>query len=464
MKKQLSLIIAFTLFALTSASYAQYTVMHNFDGSTTEGEFPTGSLINVGGELYGMTFNSATGLGSSLFKINPNGTGFTRVIGFGFDSDGLGPHGSLAYDGTFLYGMTNQGGNNNKGILFKVKPDGTAYLKLHDFDGALSGSYPTGDLFIDGNYLYGMTPSDGVNGYGTIFKIMNDGTGFLKLRDFASATDGGNPNGSFISDGTYLYGMTYAGGANGGGTIFKVMEDGSGFTVIHNLSSTVDGRYPTGSLMYDGTYMYGMTQYGGSSNFGTIFKIMPDGTNFTTLLSFNGTNGKKPYGNVITDGTLLYGMTNNGGTSGPGGTLFSIYPDGSGFTELYDFYNLGAYYPQGSPLLVGGSLYGMIEQGGSFSKGVIFAAGISTGITEKVAADAPEFSPNPFSSSLTIKFNAEQNNTSIKITDLLGNEIKTISFSGKSLLLEKGEMCAGIYFVQITDNKNKVFNKKVVIQ
>ena len=72
--------------------------------------------------------------------------------------------------------------------------------------------------------------------------------------------------------------------------------------------------------------------------------------------------------------------------------------------------------------------------------------------------------PNPFSSQTTISFSAEQKNISIKIIDLLGKEIKNISFSGKQLRIEKEDMVAGIYFVQITDADKNVMNKKIVIQ
>ncbi len=72
--------------------------------------------------------------------------------------------------------------------------------------------------------------------------------------------------------------------------------------------------------------------------------------------------------------------------------------------------------------------------------------------------------PNPFTSLTTITFSDEQKNTTIKITDLLGKEIKTINFTGRQLLIEKGEMKAGIYFVQTTDEKKNVTNKKIIIQ
>jgi len=72
--------------------------------------------------------------------------------------------------------------------------------------------------------------------------------------------------------------------------------------------------------------------------------------------------------------------------------------------------------------------------------------------------------PNPFSFQTTISFSEEQKNISIKTIDLLGKEIKNISFSGKQLTLEKEDMVAGIYFVQITDANKNVVNKKIVVQ
>src|SRR5207249_1166080 len=89
--------------------------------------------------------------------------------------------------------------------------------------------------------------------------------------------------GSLISDNTaFLFGMSFYGGSNNYGTIFKMMPDGSGFTTLHNFSVT-DG-YPTGSLIYDGTFLYGMTTKGGSMGNGIIFKILPDGNSYTKLL------------------------------------------------------------------------------------------------------------------------------------------------------------------------------------
>ena len=107
--------------------------------------------------------------------------------------------------------MTEYGGSNDLGTIFKIKPDGTGYTKLLDFTNA-NGSYPWGSLISDGTFLYGMTLSGGTWDFGTIFKIKPDGTGYVKLLDFEGTSKGSNPLGDLISDGTFLYGMTSSGG------------------------------------------------------------------------------------------------------------------------------------------------------------------------------------------------------------------------------------------------------------
>jgi hypothetical protein len=72
--------------------------------------------------------------------------------------------------------------------------------------------------------------------------------------------------------------------------------------------------------------------------------------------------------------------------------------------------------------------------------------------------------PNPFSSQTTISFAETQTNTTVNIMDVLGNIVKTLSFSGKQLTIERGELNTGVYFVQITDSNKSTINKKIIIQ
>ncbi len=87
----------------------------------------------------------------------------------------------------------------------------------------------------------------------------------------------------------------------------------------------------------------------------------------------------------------------------------------------------------------------------------------STGVEELQYLSSISIYPNPFTSQTTISFTQDQKNTTVKILDVIGKEMKAINFTGKELVIEKGEMSAGIYFIQIT-NGNSVVNKKVVLQ
>ncbi len=47
---------------------------------------------------------------------------------------------------------------------------------------------------------------------------------------------------------------------------------------------------------------------------------------------------------------------------------------------------------------------------------------------------------------------------------MLGNEVRSIHLSGKEVILEKGEMCPGMYLMRICDEKKNTVIKKIIIQ
>ena len=348
-------------------------ILLNFDGTTT-GSLPRGPLISDGTFLYGVTTVGGAYHYGTIFKIKPDGTGYVTLFDFNYlDSAGYSPNGSLIYDGTSLFGMTEYGGAHSKGIIYKINTDGTGYSVLLDFDGITTGSYPyTSSLISDGTFLYGMTTNGGSNNMGTIIKIKPDGTAFTKLLDLDDSITGSNPRGSLISDGTFLYGMTTGGGANDFGTIIKIKPDGTAFTKLLDFDDTVTGKNPSGSLILDGSFLYGMTNFGGAYAGGTIFKIKSNGEEYSTILDLRDTTGKNPLGSLISDGTFLYGATPQGGAANYG-TVFKIQTDGTTYTKLLDFDDpvVGG-QPNGSLISDGTFLYGMTETGGTNYKGIIF--------------------------------------------------------------------------------------------
>ena len=63
--------------------------------------------------------------------------------------------------------------------------------------------------------------------------------------------------------------------------------------------------------------LYGTARDGGSTGYGTVFKLNPDGTGFTVLHEFDGTTGANPYAGLVqgADGAL-YGTAPSGGNGG----------------------------------------------------------------------------------------------------------------------------------------------------
>ena len=247
------------------------------------------------------------------------------------------------------------------------------------------------------------------------------------------------------------------------GTFLKILPSGTGYVKLLNFDSITNGRTPMGSVISDGTYLYGMTSGSGtksSNSFGTIFKIKPDGTSYSRLLEFDGAaKGRYPYGSLVSDGTYLYGMTYNGGIDNFG-TLFKIMPDGTGFAKLMDFSVTNGQIPWGSLITVGTSLYGMTAGGGTALSGVLFKYGISTLSTTKNQL-TKEFKiyPNPSNGNFNIEINENLMGAKATIYNLLGQKIKNFDLKATttSQYLNKG-----IYLLEIEKGIAKTTEKLVV--
>lgn len=158
--------------------------------------------------------------------------------------------------------------------------------------------------------------------------------------------------------------------------------------ILHSFAGgATDGSAPISGLVKVDKLYYGTTGSGGAYGKGTVFSIAPDGTGFTVLYSFQGKEDGRGSmaGLSALDGTL-YGTTEVGGKNGHG-TVFSITPGGS-FTTLYSFRggtSDGA-KPMAALTNVNGTLYGTTPEGGvgggCVNCGTLFS--ISTSGVEKV--------------------------------------------------------------------------------
>jgi uncharacterized protein (TIGR03437 family) len=388
------------------------TTVVTFNG--TNGDEPQSSLVqDSDGNFYGTTAVGGAYSVGTVFKLTPSGT-LTTLYSFCHQYapcvDGAILYAGLirASDGNF-YGTTNQGGaNSNAGTVFKISPGGTLttlYRFCSQGSPCADGASPFAGLIqaTDGNF-YGTT-AVGANGGGTVFKITPGGT-LTTLYSFCShvgCADGEWPKAGLIqaSDGSF-YGTTNQGGANGGGTVFKITPGGT-LTTLYSFCSQAgctDGAAPLAGLIQasDGNF-YGTTSSGGAIALsaiptGTVFKITPGGT-LTTLYCFCSqagcADGEAPVAALVqaSDGNL-YGTTEAGGANGgallpesPGyGTVFKITSGGT-LTTLYSFCSLAG-CADGEELLAGliqatdGNLYGTTVFGGAVN-GAVCVGGYGCG-------------------------------------------------------------------------------------
>ncbi len=354
-----------TVFKCTPAG--MYTVLYSFDGEPppqSQGASPVAPLVQgADGNFYGTTSMGGSDPASgTVFKITPAGT-LTILSSFSDSNGGMPLAGLIAgSDGNF-YGTTSSNGGST---VFEVTPGGTL-TTLHTFSGS-DGDDPRAALVLgsDGNF-YGTTFAGGSVGVGTVFTLSAAGQ-FASIHSFSYSNDGANPSGPLLpaSDG-YLYGVTTNGGRANKGTVYKVNRDGTQ-TVLAAFTGD-NGAQPNGALVQgaDGN-IYGVTASGGASNDGTVFRMTPTGV-LTTMHAFSrAVDGSLPNGGLLlaSDGDF-YGVTNDGGASDEG-TVFKIDVAGS-LTVLHAFTFVGddGSAPVG-PLVEGsdGNFYGSALSGEDF--------------------------------------------------------------------------------------------------
>jgi uncharacterized repeat protein (TIGR03803 family) len=347
-----------TLYSFCAVNVANYPC--------ADGQSPVGLTQGTDGYFYGTTYAGGTVVAAgvvhpgegTIFKMSS--TGSLETVAVFCDSanylycpqnagqgaaGGDYPRSGLiqAADGNF-YGTTSVGGNPYGGgyggtvYQFSTSNGMSTVVALPTPDGSSwpDGSNPWGNVVqgADGNF-YGTTSQgteSGTTAYGTVFKVTPSGTLTL-LYIFCSlngCADGANPYAGPVegSDGNF-YGTTYSGGANNGGTVFKITPDGTLTTLYAFCSqpSCTDGAYPTAGVIQgaDGNF-YGTTS-GGVGFPGTVFEMTSSGA-LATLYGFcsqpNCADGQYPRSPVIqgTDGAL-YGTTAQGGST-RNGSVFKL--------------------------------------------------------------------------------------------------------------------------------------------
>jgi len=290
-----------------------------FYGTATLGGQPSISTLNPGvGTIFRM---DATGVVTVLYV-------FPYSIGGGSSQPGpivQGADGALYGGALGAYGTAAIGG-----YIYRFDPITRDFRHLHDFVGS-DGAIPTGPLFqADDGFFYGTTNQGGQWNSGVVYKVDVLGR-FVLLHSLSPLYpgEGSEPKGGVIeaSDG-FFYGTTEQGGY--GGEIFR-MDAAGNFTVLHRFDAYAsDGARPMSGLIEgrDG-FLYGTASIGGqpvsASRYGVVYRMDKAGT-ITVLHTFTGPDGRTPWA-AVTQGAdgRLYGSTVAGGAFGLG-VLFRVDP------------------------------------------------------------------------------------------------------------------------------------------
>jgi uncharacterized repeat protein (TIGR03803 family) len=350
--------------------------------------FPEAELTEgPDGLLYGTTdFDSRNGDGG-VFGIKPSGHEFSAIHFFD-GHDGSSPNAlAVGSDGAF-YGTTLLGGkysdphaNVSGGVAFKLSASGQFTL-LHAFGGPKDDG--TGPAYIrlvqapDG-FFYGATELGGANNGGTLFKMSAAGK-VTKLHDFvgqSGTTDGSFPTGGLVlaTDG-YLYGQTVTGGTYSSGVIYRISTGGD-YGVVYEFGGPPDDLvYPESHLTQGSDGMlYGVATLGGAYQFGAIFRMPPGGQpeifySFTPAEFMGGEGFPNPV--ILASDGFVYGTSLYGGPLGLG-MVYRVSPHGK-FQMIYFFGQddtQTAYPAAGLIQASNGNLYG-VAAGGALGWGGVF--------------------------------------------------------------------------------------------
>lgn len=227
-----------TVFKLTHGSSGwNESVLYAFQGGSDGASPYDGLTFDPAGNLYGTTYGGGSSASGTIFKLTQGSNGWTETI-------------------------------------------------LHSFTGGHDGKYPFGDLILDatGN-LYG-TAFQGGSGFGVVYELSfstNGGWHDRVLHSFYN-TPAGNPVAGLVMDtagnlyGTTMLGVTNTACGGGCGALFELTPAAGGpwtYKVVHAFGSGTDGYHPSGDLILDSSgNLYGTTQAGGEQGAGIVFQIM----------------------------------------------------------------------------------------------------------------------------------------------------------------------------------------------
>lgn len=414
----------------------------------------------------------------------------------------------LAFDGVYIYGVTNTGTFNSDGTLFKVKLDGSNFQNLYQFS-STTGQKPTKILLV-GDTIFGLTTQGGNYNFGTIYKMKVDGTNFSVLHHFGSIpNDVGGGKSNIIYYNGVLYGSSYYGGSIWDvfgnfkcGYIYKLNSNGSNYSFVHEFDSNnsanphecivltnnkLYGRYditagnlpnkiyfynvlsnnyacPIGTFTFANTGIRGITAnqtnvyclgYVPGASSILIKKINAINSTQANVYDFVSTPTQLVIkDNLALNGQFLYGSCNSG--------ISRIDTLGQNFSLISN------YIINNKLIFLGNVAYG-VSYNTTYPNGFIFKIDLLTVGLNKNASNVSkneiEFFPNPTNDRLTIllkEFNGEKQ--MFLVYDVNGKIIHSETINKTRTEFNTQLIKEGIYFLILKDENRTLINQKLIIK
>lgn len=287
----------------TAICYWHQTVLHTFQGGTTDGASPASTklVFDQAGNLYGTTEYGGAGLGyngqaggGTAFELSPSGAGWTFSIIHNFNNDGIDgyyPYYGVTFDPAGnLYGTTYYGGTFGifGGTAFELTPSGGGWAEniVYNFSGDShrNNLAPSGLIVDQSGNVYGSTVDGGNSNDGSVFELTRSQGSWMFSTLYAFATQYCGPGPVAMDPAGNFYGTCYYGGLYNAGWVFKLTNNGGLWmaTDLHDFNGGSDGANPVGPVVLDSnSNLYGTASLGGlrfgcaGEGCGTVWEITP---------------------------------------------------------------------------------------------------------------------------------------------------------------------------------------------
>ncbi len=401
-----------------------------------------------GNEMWG---RNASGLNyTGAYGVSTNGAGNVILTGTYNDTMNVGTT-TLISSGGFDAFLLKYDTNGN--LMWGKTEGGTGADESYAVNVDGSGNIIMVGIYFSPSIAFGSFTLNNASGTGDIYIVKYDSTG-----NVVWAKSGNGNNGDYVQ----------AVCTDVNGDIF--ITGGYNSTSLTFNSSTLNcaGGLDVFFVKYSssGNILWAKSAGGVADDYG--YSISPDGNGniyltggfASSTITFNSDTLTQP--TIFTDPMFIIKFDSDGNilcsdVLGSGGD------DQSGVsTDLFGYaYVAGDFI---GSFIIGADTLTQTHPGETGFVSKYYCPTSHDGINEHISQETILIYPNPFTLQTTINFAEEQKNTTIRITDVLGKEIKIINFTGKQLIIDKGDMKAGIYFVQTLDEKKKLTNNKIIIR